>query len=127
MNGPSWSLSDDRKTITVLFPSSPPVALIWDTAQVDEHLKQMGEMRAAMLPEPPREFVQGQKVEAVADPIWSTEPELMGGDSLLHVRDPRFGWLHYLIPRNTAGRLAAFLKAQSDSPPPTQPPTNKAH
>jgi hypothetical protein len=44
----------------------------------------------------------------------------MLGNSLLHIRDPRYGWLHYWIPKGEAAKLAKALQAQVDAPPPTQ-------
>ena len=38
MNGPAWNLDDDLKTITVTFPTDPPVQLKLDAEQIDEHI-----------------------------------------------------------------------------------------
>jgi len=40
------------------------------------------------------------------------------GNTLLHLRDPRFGWLHYMVPREEARKLARVLQAHVDTPPP---------
>lgn len=119
MTGPRWTLSDDQKTLTISFPSDPPVALQIDTAQVEDLLRNVGLYRASMLPQVPMDFEMGQKVEAVPDPKWGCEPDLLQGHSLLHLRDPRFGWVHYLLPKHEARKLAGILKNQSEAPAPT--------
>lgn len=118
MTGPNWKLNDDLKTVTLTFPTNPPVALRLDVSQVEDVLKNLGEFRASMAPEVPQTYAMGQKVGAVSNPAWVTEPDLMVGDSLLHIRDPRYGWLHYLIPREEARKLATFLQNQVEAEPP---------
>ncbi|RUT32657.1 hypothetical protein EMQ25_05790 [Arsenicitalea aurantiaca] len=123
MSGPEWKLSDDLKTVTITFPTSPPVQFVLDAAAVDDLLRNLGELRAHMTPPVPADYQIGQKVAAIPDPRWYTEPEMLSGDSLIHVRDPRFGWLHYLLPRASAQQLAQYLTRQAeDEPcPPTRP------
>ena len=69
MSGPEWKLESDRETLTINFPSAPPVAIQWKAPQVDEHLQNLGELRANMTPEIPKTFAPGQVVGAVADPF----------------------------------------------------------
>lgn len=121
MSGPNWKLEDDYKTVTVTFPTEPPIALKLDAAAVDDLLRNLGVFRGAMKPEIPRAFALGQKVAAVPDPNWVTEPDALHGHSLLHLRDPRYGWLHYLLPPHEAQKLAQLLHAQADNLP--QPPS----
>ena len=121
MPGPDWKLEDDLKTVTVTFPSDPPVALKLDADEVDDTLRNLGEFRASMDPPIPEDHPLGQKTGAIPDPKWVTEPEIMAGNSLLHIRDPRFGWLHYLLPRVEARKLAEFLLNQTDQPPEQAP------
>ena len=116
--GPNWKLEDDLKTVTVTFPTNPPTALKLDAAGVEDLLKNLGEFRAHMKPEIAAEWELGQKVGAVPDPRWYSESELMMGNSLLHLRDQRFGWLHYVLPRESARELGMVLLAQADAPVP---------
>jgi hypothetical protein len=109
MSGPNWKL-EDSQTLTITFPSPPPVAIQWKAPMVDEHLQTLGKLRAGMRPEIPKTFAPGQLVGAVSDPAWVTEPDAMLGRTLLHIRDPRFGWLHYLIPKEKARKLPACCK-----------------
>ena len=120
MTGPNWKLEDDLKTITVTLPTNPPTALLLDAAGVDDLLTNLGLLRASMKPEIAPTFDLGQKVGAISNPAWLTEPDLMLGQSLLHLRDPRFGWLHYLIPKEEAKKLADLLQNQAAAPPPGQ-------
>lgn len=120
MNGPNWNLDGDLKTVTVTFPTDPPVALKLDARRLGELLQNLGEFRAHMKPEVPRDYALGQKVAVIQDPRWETEPDALIGNSLLHIRDPRFGWLHYMIPREQARKLVGILQAQVDAPPPGQ-------
>lgn len=120
MEGPNWKLDDDLRTVTVTFPTDPPVALKLDAQHVEEILENLGELRANMKPEIPHDLAGRRKFKAIPDPRWVTKPDAMIGNSLLHIRDPRFGWLHYLIPRDEARKLAGFLQTQADAPPPGQ-------
>jgi hypothetical protein len=116
----NWHLRDDRKTVTLTFPANPPFDLNLDTAGVETILESLGKIRAAMVPGFARTFGFGQKVEVIENPSYATELELMHGHSLIHLRDPRFGWLHYVLPKPEAGKLANVLLKQVAAPPPGQ-------
>lgn len=113
MAGPTWTLSEDRETLTIEFPSDPPVALHLDITQVETLLRHLGQYRAAMVPQVPTDWQPGQTVGAVPDPKWACEPDLLQGHSLLHLRDPRYGWVHYLLPKKEAGKLSRVLGKQA--------------
>ena len=125
MSGPEWKIDDDLKTVTVTFPTSPAVQIRLDVTAVEEVLKNLGDFRNVMHPEVPHQHAPGQGVQALVDPAWLTEPDIMRGDSILHIRDPRFGWLHYLLPRAQSRKLAALLQAQVDIAP-SGPPLGRA-
>lgn len=127
MSGPNWKLEDDLKRLTVTFPTQPPVALQLDAAGVDDLLRNLGEMRAYMKPAHPEKQALGQKVGAIPDPAWAIEPDLLLRHSLLHLRDPRYGWLHFLLPPNEAEKLGQVLQTHAQSQPPVPPPTSKSH
>lgn len=122
MSGPNWKLDDDYKTVIVTFPTSPPVALKLDVAGVEDILKNLGMFRGAMKPEVSKTHAMGQKVFAVPDPIWVAEPDALVGDSLLHIRDPHYGWLHYLLPKAEALKLGQILQAQAEVQHPSPGP-----
>ena len=122
MTGPNWKLDDDFKTVTVTFPTDPPVSLRIDAAGLDQMLENLGLFRASMTPPHDASFALGQKVSCILNPAWVTEPDAMLGNSILHLRDPRFGWQHYLIPRDEARKLGEMFQKQADLPPPVQSP-----
>jgi hypothetical protein len=109
MAAANWTLSDDRRTATVAFPTSPPVTLNVSAGLIEDMVKDLGELRSEMEPEVPDTFTADE--EPVADPVWEIAADQSGGDAvLLHIRDPRFGWLHYAIPREEARKLAGYLQ-----------------
>lgn len=117
-SGPVWTLDDDRKTVTVTFATQPQIALRLSVADIDTMLGKLGAFRALMPPPHEPGYAPGQKCECIPNPAWLAEPDALLGNSLLHLRDPRFGWLHYMIPREEARKLAQVLQAQVDRPPP---------
>ena|SRR5947208_51405 len=116
--GPNWKLEDNLKTVTITFPTTPSVALQLTLSDIEDMLKNLGNFRALMQPPVASDFSLGQTVLSIPDPRWVAEPDALLGNSILHLRDPRFGWLHYLIPRETAKKLSDVLKNQAESPPP---------
>jgi hypothetical protein len=124
-SGPNWKLEDDRMHVTVTFPTNPPAVLRLDVADVVDLLSHLGDFRSVMWPEEPKIYELGQRVAVIPDPIWSTEPDRDRGDTLLHIRDPRYGWLHYMIPREEARKLAGYILDQVYAPPPAQQPTKQ--
>lgn len=125
MTGPNWKLNDDLTTVTITFPTAPPVELQIDVAEVETMLLNLGRFRALMQPPVPRDYALGQVCTALQDPRWVTEPEAMQGNSLIHIRDPRFGWLNFILTRESSTALMGFLQAQLDLPPPA--PTGKSN
>lgn len=124
--GPSWKLNADLRSVTITFPTDPVVTFVMTTEVLDELLANLGVFRSQMEPEVPREFALGQRVPAVAGPAWATEPDIMAGETLLHLRDPRFGWLHFLISRWDAKSIADIFLAQAAHTP-AVPPSGKAN
>jgi hypothetical protein len=112
--GPHWHLSDDLKKVTVSFPTSPPCQIELDAASLDTMLQGLAGLRAAMAEQIPHDFALGQKVHAVPDPQWLTEPELMHGDTLFHVRHPAFGWLSFLFPKPEARSISQLFAKQAE-------------
>jgi len=92
--------------------------LIVDTAGVEKIISSLGELRAAMKPEVPHDRPTGETARILFDPRWSTELEMSQGNSFLHVRDDRYGWLQYVLPKHEVKRLAGFLEAQANTPSP---------
>jgi hypothetical protein len=123
----TWNLEENHRQVTVKFSTTPPASMKMDAGEVEDVLLGLGTLRGEMWPEVPKIYKLGQKqIEAVDDPIWSTEPEatLGHGDTILHIRDPRYGWLHYLVPREEAAKLAALLLRQATAPLASPRPDN---
>ncbi len=122
MSGPNWRLEDDFKHVTLTLPTTPPTRIVLTTEKIDEMLLNLGMFRSNIKPEIPKAFTPGQLVKGIPNPAWKTESDAMLGNSLLHIRDPRFGWLHYMIPKDQARKLVSYLQKQADSAPPAQGP-----
>jgi hypothetical protein len=121
-SGLNWHFNPEEGTVTVNFPTDPPSKLVLQTKDVEEMLKHLGNFRGQMSPQVPLEYdVSAPTVQAIPVPAWYSFPETMQGQSVLGLRDPRFGWLHYLLPKDHAKKLAMILNAQADMPL-AQPP-----
>jgi hypothetical protein len=107
-------LEDDMQTVTLA--SDPPGVLKLTTTDVDSLLHALGGVRVQMQPAPPAEFSSGQQFVAAPHPSWATEMDATHGNPVLHFRDPRFGWLHYMISKEEARKLSAALAMLADSP-----------
>ncbi len=118
MTEPNWKLEDDLQTVTVTFPTNPPMVLKLNAAGVDAILQGLGGLRSAMQPTVAPDFAAGQQFLAVPHPSWLTEADALQGNAVLHLRDPRFGWLHYMIAREEARKLAVNLAIHGDTPVP---------
>lgn len=129
MSEQNWKISDDRKTVTITFATEPPVDLTFNTADLEQVIHSFGVFRVNMEPEVKREIniPPGQKLEAVPDPMWVTEPDALLGNSILHLRDPRFGWLHYVLPREESKKLGELLIKQATSPAPGETASGRAN
>ncbi|EPE94980.1 hypothetical protein [Rhizobium grahamii] len=109
---PEWELDEELSTLTITFPTDPPVALVLDAEAVSELIEGAGQVRAKMRTPHSEDWQGGQMVDAVLDPRWHSEPDVLLEESLLHIRDPRFGWLHYALPRESAKALGKLLLRQ---------------
>src|SRR5690349_16350418 len=97
VSGPIWKLEEDRKTLTVTFATQPQIALRLSVGDIDTMLEKLGAFRAQMQPPHEPRYAPGQKCECVPNPAWLAEPDALLGNTLLHLRDPRFGWQYYMI------------------------------
>jgi len=110
--------SPDKTTVRIVVPSEPQVTLSLDAAHLDMFIKALADARGALLPEHPMDLAPGTKVNAVTDPRWSTAQEPLTGGSVLHLRDPRYGWMHFVLPRHEAARLGKLMQLQAEAPLP---------
>lgn len=117
MIGPNFQLDADRQHVTVVFPTVPPQALKLDVAGIENLLRKLGDFRSAMEQRVPKTFERGQKVAAISNPRWLLEQDIMLGVSLVHLRDPRYGWLHFALPKSEAANFGKVLLQQAESSP----------
>ena len=97
---------------------NPPITSLMTTAEVDASLALMGEARAKMLPAYPATWQRYQAVRAHRNPAWMQETDQLAGDALLHLRDPLFGWRHYIFTKDEARKIGAEMVAWADRPAP---------
>jgi hypothetical protein len=108
-----FAVRGDGTTVRVTIPAEEPVTLVLDTAGVEALMKGLAEIRADMTPAVPPEWATGQAAAGVRSPRFVCEEEALHGGSLLHLRHPGYGWLHFAFPAEVARRLGAFLLRQA--------------
>jgi len=119
MADPHCEFEQENNVLSLKFTDHPKTTHRLEAAQVDEMIANLGSYRMKMEPKPTSDWKPGSKVDrAITDPRWYVEPEMMQGDILLHIRDLRFDWLHYILPRESARKLAEALISVADAPPP---------
>lgn len=97
----------------------PPIISKMTTAEVDSSLLHLAAARSALLPEIPQTWEGGKVTENVMrDPAWRLETDRLAGDSLLHLRHPHFGWVHFIFSKAEAKGIGQLLVAQGTAPPP---------
>lgn len=111
-NDLTWAVDDDRRLAIATFSNNPPLSLNFDAAAVESLQKTLGLVRGAMVPEVGPAPAENEQIAAVANPSWVIRPAKTQGDCLLQLRDPRYGWLHYVIPKEEATKLLNFLQKQ---------------
>jgi hypothetical protein len=79
------------------------------TADVDTSIEALGRVRPDMEPPIPSKWQRGQTVTCRRNPAWDFEASALGGELMLHLRDERYGWLHYVIDKETAGKMGLAL------------------
>jgi len=114
---------DGQLQITI--DSGADTAPVLDASAVSRLIEALGAIRAAMNPQVATECPARQKVEALLDPCWYVELELMQENPTLNIRDDRYGWLHYVIPKPEAKKLGEFLTQLASQSP--APPRGKAN
>ena len=104
------SLSQDKREITIKFPSAD---VMMDANQAGQLINALALMRSNMLPEHAFDYAPQQRTIALPDPRWYTEVSFLPEGSLIHIRHPGFGWLSFLLPPNEAAKFASLLQAQA--------------
>jgi hypothetical protein len=114
---PFFGVASNRREAVLRLPGKPPVGMSLE--EVEAVLSKLGIMRGNMVPEVAATWRPGQLTKNVyRNPAWSIETDVLTGDAVLHLRDLRFGWLHYIFTRNEARKLGQALLAIADAPAP---------
>jgi hypothetical protein len=112
MSKTNWKLDGHVDTVTVTFQADPPFEVVLDAAEIDDLLRNLGGLRAMMEPAHLLNFKKDGDINFIVDPRWEYDQETMLDQPVLRIRDPRFGWLHYVITPDTAKKLAAMLSGE---------------
>jgi hypothetical protein len=112
----NWKLTGHVDTVTVTFQGDRLVHVELDAGEIDGLLRNLSELRAIMQPPHPFDFTRNADTNFIVDPRWGYGHEPSLGQSVLRIRDPRFGWLHYVISEDTARKLADALNSPGDLP-----------
>lgn len=92
-----------------------------NATELDAFIQALGHARGSIAPFPPSELPVGTMV-AINDPAWVAAHQPGAGGSFLHLRDPRFGWLSYVLPRKEAAYMGAlFIHMAAAQAPPLEP------
>lgn len=110
-----YSEKSDRISLSIA-----GIAHTLDAAGLDQLLAGLGKARARMKTKVPADM-KGGSMDVVKDPTWRTMATPLSAEPLVHLRDSRFGWLHYALSRDSARSLATALATLVDAPVP--PPT----
>jgi hypothetical protein len=104
-----WEFSGHVDTVTVTFQADPLVAVELDAGEIDEILRNLGDLRALMKPSHPSHVPNEEDANFIVDPLWECKHDPLVDQRVLRIRDPRFGWLRYVISADTAWKLADAL------------------
>ena len=112
----SWKLTGHVDTVTITFQAGRLFDVELDADEIDGLLRNLGELRAMMQPAHPFDFKEVEHANFMVDPRWEFGDEPLLDQKVLRIRDPRFGWLHYVISDDSARKLADALISQGNGP-----------
>jgi hypothetical protein len=107
-----------RDGVMLTYAKAPAAVCIKSTAVVESDIALLGLARTRLLPAVPESWPGAMVAGCYRDPAYSIEHDALAGDVLIHLRDERFGWLHYIVTRDRALDFANRILAQLDAPPP---------
>jgi hypothetical protein len=111
----SWKLSGHVDTVTITFQAGHLFEVELDAEEIDGLLKNLAGLRAMMQPAHPFDFANDENINFIVDPRWEYGDEPLLDQRVLRIRDPRFGWLHYVISDDSARKLADALRRTQSS------------
>lgn len=103
-----FTLSADKADVTIVLPPGSNI-LRMDATSLDKVIHQLGKLRAEMplaIPETRPSFGVG---DGIRQPTFGLYVDDFNLDPVLQVRDPRFGWLNYIIATGGARKLSLAL------------------
>lgn len=107
-------LSSKRDQARIVIEEHPrSMTVVLDTSATSNLLTKLGRARSDMIPSVAAKQPAEPLVRAVPDPVIEVEGEAMESLTLLNLRDPRFGWLHYSLKPEQARQLGEALIRQS--------------
>ena len=119
----SWKLSGHIDTVTITFQAGRLFDVELDANEIDDLLRNLGDLRAMMRPAHSFDFTKDENSGFMVDPRWEYEYEPLLDQRVLRIRDPRFGWLRYVIsddfrakarrsPYQSGGQTDALVQLQ---------------
>lgn len=110
-------LSSDKQATTLeMHVDGVPMAhMIFEAAELEGLIHDLGRGRAAMEEAVTPELDPGMRLEVIVDPVWRTMSDAEHGGSVLALRHPGLGWTSYFLPVKEARALAASLVDQSEA------------
>lgn len=104
----SYDAVKDRLVVTIEGNSC-----FFNGAAVSQLIDAFGDARSKMQPEYASD-VSKDLINVVRQPTWRTTATALTPEPIVHLRDPRFGWLHYALSVESARRLGQSLVKLAD-------------
>lgn len=116
-------LNEARDEASILLDLTPErtVTLKMDADTLSNFITKLGHSRDKMLPAVANKPPAATLVRAFPNPSVLVESDAMHGLPLVHVRDPRFGWLHYSMTKEHASKLGEALMRRAQAEPEPMP------
>lgn len=83
--------------------------IVLDLAGVDDVIWVLGEIRSLMDPLVKSGVPDNTPLTVVRGSIWQTRKTPLSSDVIVHIRDPRFGWLNYALLPEGAQQVGESL------------------
>jgi hypothetical protein len=108
-----FRLDDGRRTLTLemIVDDDPRAHMFLDASELDGLIANLGDVRASMLDEVPKELDRGSRAPAVEDPVWRYASIPGRSEKTLALRHPGLGWIAFLFPDPEARSIAKYLAA----------------
>lgn len=100
-------LDEGRRTSTLMLPEAFELKL--DTETVESLIQALGGKRSLMLPKVPRESTGCDPI-AAENPRWAITSSTQAGQTVIRLRDPRYGWISFAFdPDQLRGLIEALI------------------